>query len=124
MGGVEEAEAEFHGLPFQFGNTRQLLHALCFQHWMHKAPAQQDCRFGSEPCCCTIASNIQITGNCVTGLEAAQLVDEMLSCALLFDQMLYFIFSALCCASNSVSIKLIWLGVPFTHTCVIWPIFP
>lgn len=110
MGGVEEAKAEFHGVPFQFENTKQLLHALlCSQHWVHKATAHLGCRFGRGPRCCTTASNIQSTANCVTSPEAAQLMDEMLSCALLFDQILYFIFSALCCASNSICIKLIWL---------------
>lgn len=125
VGGMEEAKTEFHGVPFQFENTKQLLHALlCSQHWVHKAPTQQGCRFGSGTCCCTIASNVQITANSVTELEAAELMDGMLSCALLFDQILYFIFTALCCASNSISIKLIWLWVAFTHTCAVWPIPP
>lgn len=76
MGSVQEAKAEFHGVPFQFENTKQLLHfLLCSQRWVHKAPAQQGCRFGSGLCCCTIASIIQITTDCVTGLEAAQLMD-------------------------------------------------
>lgn len=124
-GGVKEDKAGFHGVPFQFENTKQLLHALlCSQHCVHKAPAPQGCRSGSGPCCCTIASNIQITAHGVTGGEAAELMDEMLNCALLFDQILYFIFSALCCASNSVSIKLIWLWVAFTHTCAVRPISP
>jgi len=61
---------------------------------------------------------------CATRVEAAQLMDWMLSYALHSEQSLHFIFSVLRCVSSSISIKLIWIGVLFTQTCAVWLISP
>lgn len=57
-------------------------------------------------------------------VEAAQLMDWMLSYALHSEQSFHFIFSILRCDSSSISIKLIWVGVLFTQTCAVWLISP
>lgn len=73
---------------------------------------------------CFTHTNHCCLSRCATRVEVAELMDWVLSYALLLDQPLYFIFTRLCCVSNSVYIKLIWVWVVFTHTCAGWLISP